>query len=401
MTDNAKFIIKSAKSYEDELIEIRRFLHTIPEIGDELPRTKQFVCEYLEKIGVPYRTFVDFDGVIAEINGDSNGKTVAFRADMDGLHIDEKTDVSFASQIAGQMHGCGHDAHTAILLITAKLINENRESFGGRIRFIFQTGEETGSGAKKMLANGAIDGVDALFALHVGNLAGDALSAGEFAILPGFVSAGKIKFTITVKGKGTHSAFPEKGIDPIIVAARILIGFKELMENEIVKGNAAVISVGSIHAGEDHNTIPETATLKGSIRAQDPTVREFIATRVREISERMAQDAGAGVILDIKKGSQSVNNDKAMAELAALAVADVVGQEKVYRALPRPLMASDDFANYAERIPSVYFMLHTNNEDKGIVEANHNPFFDIDEAVLYEGVAAYLSIAERFFNQEK
>lgn len=400
MINDVSFIINEAKSHEGELIQVRRFLHTIPEIGDELPRTKRFVCEYLDKIGVPYRTFPDFDGVVAEINGGSCAKTVAFRADMDALHIDEKTDVPFKSEIEGQMHGCGHDAHTAMLLLAAKLMNEHREHFKGKIRFIFQTGEETGTGAKKMIANGAIDGVDALFAIHVGNLAGDLLSAGDFAILPGFVSAGKIKFTITIKGKGTHSAFPEKGIDPIIVAAKILVAFNELMKKEIPEGTPAVLSVGSVYAGEDHNTIPEMATIKGSIRTQDPSVGEFIAKRVIELSESMAQEAGATAILDVRKGSKSVDNDKAMAELAARAVADIVGEEKVHTTLPRPLMASDDFANYAERIPSVYFMLHTNNEKKGIVETNHNPYFDIDEDVLASGVAAYISIASRFLEKE-
>ena len=394
MTNDKDFIINGSKAFEDELIETRRFLHTIPEIGDELPRTKQFVCEYLDKIGVPYRTFPDFDGVIAEINGKANGKTIAFRADMDGLNIDEATDVPFKSEIAGKMHGCGHDAHTAILLLVAKLLCAHKDYLNGTVRLIFQTGEETGSGAKKMLANGAIDGVDAIFALHVGNLGGDSLSAGDFAILPGFVSAGKIKFTITVKGKGTHSAFPEKGIDPIIVASKIIIAFKEMMANNEM--GASVLSVGSFHAGEDHNTIPETATLRGSIRAQDSTVREFLANRVKEISEAMAAEVGATCILDIKRGSSSVRNDDKMAEFVARTVADVFGKDRVLTKLPKPLMASDDFANYAERIPAVYFMLHTNNNGKGIAQANHNPCFDIDEAVLYKGVAAYAAIALEF-----
>ena len=313
---------------------------------------------------------------------------------MDALHIDEQTDVPFKSEIEGQMHGCGHDAHTAILLLTAKLLDAHKDGFKGNIRFIFQTGEETGTGAKKMLANGAADGVDAVFALHVGNLAGEDLSAGDFAILPGFVSAGKIKFTITIKGKGTHSAFPEKGIDPIIVVAKLLVAFNELTSKETNSG--AVVSVGSVHAGEDHNTIPETATIRGSIRAQDPVVREFLANRIIELSENMAAEVGASCILDIKRGSASIRNDEKIAELAASAVSAVFGDDKVWTKLPRPLMASDDFANYADIIPSVYFMLHTNNAEKGIVETNHNPLFDIDEAVLFEGVAAYTAIALEF-----
>ena len=395
------FIVDEARSLHGELVEVRRLLHRIPEIGDDLPRTKRFVCEYLDKIGVPYKTIDGADGIIAEIKGLTAGKTVALRADMDGLHIDEDNGLPYRSELAGQMHGCGHDAHTAILLLTAKLLRTHRDRLKGNVRFIFQTGEETGTGAKKMIANGAIDGVDAAFALHVGNLGGDVLSSGDLAILPGFVSAGKIKFTVTVKGRGTHSAFPEKGIDPIIVAANIIVGFKEIMAKEIDCGSAAVLSVGSIHAGEDHNTIPETATIRGSIRAQDPAVREFLAKRVRELSEDMAASAGATCILDIKRGSESVKNDEKMAELAANAVRGISEENKVFTKLPKPLMASDDFANYAQRIPSVYFMLHTNNAEKGIVEANHSPRFDVDEAVLYKGVAAYAAIALEFLNSNR
>ncbi len=394
------WIKTEAKALENELLEVRRFLHGIPEIGDQLPQTKAFVCAYLDKIGVPYRCLSDCDGVVAEIKGTPFGKTVAFRADMDGLHIQEETDVPFQSKIAGQMHGCGHDAHTAILLLTAKLLNRHRSRLQGNVVLIFQTGEETGSGAKKMIASGAIDNADALFALHVGNLAGDTLASGDFAILPGFVSAGKIKFTITVKGKGTHSAFPERGIDPITVAAKILMGFKDIMENEVASGSAAILSVGSIHAGEDHNTIPETATLKGSVRAQEPSTREALARKAEELSSRLAAEAGAICFLDIKRGSESVCNDDAMAALAADAVASVLGEKNVRTQLPNPLMASDDFSNYAKRIPSVYFMLHTNDEKKGIMESNHNPRFDIDENVLWEGIAAYTAIAIKFLNAD-
>lgn len=384
------------KLVEDELIEVRRALHRIPEIGDSLPKTKKFVCDYLDKTGVSYRCCDNCDAVIAEIEGVSEGKTIAFRGDMDALNIIEETNVPFRSEHEGRMHGCGHDAHTAILLIVAKILYENRDSFSGKVRLLFQTGEETGSGAKKLIECGGAEGLDAVFALHVGNLAGDELSCGDFAILPGYVSSGKMKFTIEIKGIGTHSAFPEKGIDPIIVAARILIGFDEVIKAVRETGAAAVLSVGSVHAGEDHNTIPETAILKGSLRAQDPDLRDYLAKKVEEISVQAASQVGATCNLDIKRGSDPVCNDEKMAKFASEAVASVSGESHVFTSLPRPLMASDDFANYAKRIPSVYFMLHTNNPQKGINEPNHSPRFDIDESVLIKGVSAYVAIAMSF-----
>lgn len=395
-----RWILEEAKKTEKELLEVRRALHRIPEIGDELPRTKQFVCDYLDKIGVPYRTLAECDGVIAEIKGASAGKTVAFRADMDALHLNEETNVPFKSEIRGQMHGCGHDAHTAILLLTAKILNEYKDRFSGRVRFLFQTGEETGSGAKKMIAEGALDGVDAIYALHVGNLAGDSLSAGDFAILCGPVSAGKNKFTITVHGKGTHSAFPERGVDPILVAARIVNGCEELVAREVAAGTAAVLSFGSLQAGEDHNTIPETAVIKGSIRCQSPEIRAFLGERLKEIATLIASAYRASCDVDLKIGSSTVVNDFNVSSLAVDAVSHVFGKEKVLTALPAPLMGSDDFANYAQRIPATYFMLHTNNVQKGLTEANHSPRFDLDEAVLFEGVAAYIAIALRFCENE-
>ena len=386
-------------SINEELIQVRRCLHAIPETGDKLPMTKKYVCDYLDEIGVAYACCQESDSVIAEIESKFKGKTIAFRADMDGLNLNEQTDVPFKSTIDGKMHACGHDAHTAILLLTAKLLNKHKDQFAGKVKLIFQTGEETGTGAKKVIKSGAINGVDAVFALHVGNLAGENLKPGTFAILPGYVSAGKIKFTINIKGKGTHSAFPERGIDPILIASRIVNGCEELLARELATGTAAVVSFGSLHAGEDHNTIPETAVIKGSVRCQDAKIREFLAQRVEEISNFTAKAYRAECFVDIVKGSQSVCNDEETANLVAQAVESVYGRESVLTKLPYPLMGSDDFANYASLVPSVYFMLHTNNEEKGIVEANHSPRFDLDESVLIKGVVAYVAIVSKFLNE--
>ena len=208
-------ILSEVKKNEDKLIFLRRELHKKPEIGGNLPETRKIVCEYLDKIGVSYILNGDDDGLIAEIKGKSEGKCIAFRADMDGLHIDENIDAPFKSQIFGQMHGCGHDAHTAMLLLAAEVLNNHKSEFKGTVRFLFQSGEETGTGAKKMLENNALDKVDAICALHVGNLAGDEHNAGDIIVLPNAVSAGKNKFSLTVIGKGGHSAFPHKAIDPV------------------------------------------------------------------------------------------------------------------------------------------------------------------------------------------
>lgn len=391
-----KEIVTECKKRESKLITLRRELHQVPEIGGALPQTRKIVCEYLERIGIPYTLNPDDDGLIAEIQGGKAGKIIAFRADMDALHIKEQTDLPFSSRIEGQMHGCGHDAHTAMLLIAAEILYEQRESLCGSVRLLFQSGEETGTGAKQMLARGAIDGVDAVCALHVGNLAGDANFAGDLIVLPGPVSAGKDKFTITVRGKGTHSAFPEKGVDPILVAARIVNACEEISARELPAGTAAVLSFGSFQAGLDHNTIPDTAVLKGSIRVQSEETRDFIGQRMTCIAKSIASAFRAECEVDLKKGSRTVMNDERLSSLVAEACREVLGEERVATKLSSALMGSDDFANYASVVPSVYFFLHTNNRVKGIVEANHNPCFDLDEDVLWEGVAAYVAVAKKF-----
>lgn len=386
---------RRAKEKETELIALRRELHRVPEIGGTLPQTKKIVCERLSALDIPFFLDPEDDGIVAEIRG-GEGKTIAFRADMDALHTEEETSVPFHSCHAGQMHGCGHDAHTAILLTAAAILQENREKLSGTVRLIFQSGEETGTGAKAMLRRGAPEGVDALCALHVGDLAGENHAAGDLIILPGPVSAGKDKFTITVRGKGTHSAFPEKGVDPILVAARIVNACEEISARELPAGTAAVLSFGSFQAGKDHNTIPETAVLKGSIRVQDEAIRDRVGKRLAEIAENIASAFRASAEVDLKKGSRTVMNDPALAAFVARTAAETVGEEKVKTALSSALMGSDDFANYAAIVPSVYYFLHTNNKEKGIVEANHSPRFDLDESVLWEGVAVTVALAEAY-----
>lgn len=389
-------VAQESKKIEEKLIKMRRELHKCPEIGGNLPKTKEYVCNVLNELGIPYKLNSNDDGIVAEIKGKTKGKTIAFRADMDALHITEKTNVPFKSEIEGQMHGCGHDAHTAMLLAAAEIINKNKDKLKGNVKLLFQSGEETGTGAKVMIAQGAVDDVDAICAIHVGNLAGDNQPAGAVVVLPGPVSAGKDKFTITVRGKGTHSAFPEKGVDPILVAARIVNACEELSARELPAGTAAVLSFGSFQAGLDHNSIPETAVLKGSIRVQDVNIRNFMGERLKCICENISNAFRAECDVDLKRGSSTVMNNEELSQLVAEAVAESIGSESVVTKISSALMGSDDFANYAQKIPGVYFFLCTNNPEKGIIQANHNPEFDIDESVLWKGVAAYAAVAFKY-----
>ncbi len=391
-----ELILNESKKINEKIISIRRELHKCPEIGDTLPQTRRIVCRILDELGIAYKLNSNDDGLIVDIKGKQAGKILAFRADMDGLHITEDTNLECTSEIQGQMHGCGHDAHTAILLGVAEILNECKNELNGTVRLLFQSGEETGTGAKHMLEEGALDGLDAICSLHVGNLAGNDIKTGNLVVLGGAVSAGKDKFTITVRGKGTHSAFPEKGVDPILIAARIVNACEEMSARELPAGTAAVLSFGSFQSGMDHNTIPDTAILKGSIRVQDVNVRNFMGERLKCICENIASAFRAECDTEIRRGSSTVMNDENLSILVADAISGVLGKESVTTKVSSALMGSDDFANYAEKIPAVYFFLHTNNDEKGIIESNHNPKFDVDESVLWRGVAAYCAIAKEY-----
>lgn len=392
-------IMDLAKKYEDELIEARRYLHRIPEIGLELPKTINYVCEKLKSYGVEYE--LKGNGVVAQINGKTFGKTIAFRADMDALNIIEQTDSEYKSLHEGKMHACGHDGHIAICLITARILNEIKDNIQGSIRLIFQAGEETGNGAKSMLAENILDNVDAIYALHIGNLGGDGYKTGSFTLLNGPTSAGKDKFLLEVIGKSAHGAFPQKGIDPIIASAHIITNLRKIYEEEHLKGKALVITVGSINAGIDHNSIPDKAILKGSIRTQDEDVRGYVVNRVKAVAEETAKEFGAQCIVNMTKGSNPIINDKKMFEMAADALQQAFSEDEINTVSTEWLMGSDDFANYASKVPGLYYYLNTNNPDKGMDKPNHNSQFDLDETVLWKGVAGNIVIAMKYLNGEE
>ena len=391
-------IFKIIQDVNAELVEMRKELHKIPEIGGDLPKTRKYVQNKLDSYGISYELNQGDSGLVAYINGDGDGKTLAFRADMDALNVQEENDLPYKSIHDGKMHGCGHDAHTAILLATAKVLSKNKNLINGRVKLVFQAGEETGTGAKQMIKEGVLHGVDAFCAVHVGNLAGDDNKSGNLIVKSGAVTAGKDKFTITVKGKGTHSAFPEKGVDPMLISARIVNGAEELIAREIPAGTPAVLSFGSIVAGKDHNTIPETAEIKGSIRCQDEDVRTFLGERLKEMACGIAKAFRGEAIVNINKGSKTVMNDPTLANYFYETLKSVY-KDEVLCETKSELMGSDDFANYAQQLPSVLFFLHTNNVKKGICAPNHNPKFDVDEEVLIKAVTSYVLIAINYLKK--
>ena len=383
---------------QNELIGMRRDLHRIPELSEDLPETCRYVEKKLKSWGVPFRKIRENAGFIAEIDTGRPGKITAFRADMDALPVTEETGLIFSSVHEGRMHACGHDAHTAMLLGAVKVLAEHKDCFSGKFRFIFQTGEESLSGAQTAIEEGAMDPKpDAVFGTHIGTIFGPDIPSGTVIAVPGCVMASSDKFVIRIKGKGTHGSAPEKGVDPILTGAQIVVALQEILSREFAGTVNKVLTVGSFHAGNAFNVIPGEALMEGTVRAVDEAVRQQILRRIREISEGIATAYRAEAEVDLIPGAPPVVNDPEMAKLAAESAAEVEAAcgGQVITSVPDPTMVAEDFALYLEKAPGAFLFLSSANKEKGCAYPHHNSRFDVDEDVLWKGAAVFAAIAER------
>lgn len=388
-------IWNECKDIEQDIISMRRSLHRIPELGLYLPKTRAFVVKKLDEFGIPYVLSEKDSSVIATMKCGKPGKVLALRADMDALPITEETRLPFASEHKGCMHACGHDNHAAMLLGAIQVLYPHREELAGEIRFIFQTAEEISKGSTIVIENGGIDGVDAIFGLHIGTLLDKTIPCGTLVCCPGPVMASYDRFVITVKGSGCHGSTPEKGVDPVNIAAHIVLALQAINSREIGACDASVVTVGKVHGGDQYNVIPSEVYIEGTTRALKEQVRQKLAKRIEEIATCTAQAFGGTVDFELDWGAPSVINDKPLAEFAQNATREVFGDKLItYREAPN--MAGEDFAEYQRRIPGVYMFLSSSNPEKRADFAHHNPKFDVDEDALWLGTAAYVAIAEKF-----
>ena len=368
------------KKYKDEVIRLRRDFHKHPELGFEENRTSGIVRDYLNDLGIETRVMAK-TGVVGEINNEGN-KRIAIRADMDALPINEENDVPYCSIYPGKMHACGHDAHTAMLLVTAKILSQME--FEGNIRFIFQPAEEGLNGARKMVEEGAIDGVDSIFGLHVwANL-----PSGNIAISPGPVLANVDLFRVVIKGKGGHGASPHETVDPIVASSYIISSLQSIVSRNVDPMKSAVITVGKINGGTAFNIIPENVEFEGTVRTFDEDVHNLIEKRISELIENEARAFGAKGKIEYKHLNYATVNDERLAIIGrrvAARIMNVVEQE--------PDMGGEDFSEYARIIPGLFAFLGTRNEEKGIIYPHHNPRFNVDEDALIYGVVFEVNMA--------
>jgi len=376
--------LEEALKIRDEIIAWRRDFHMYPELKYEEERTSKVVEEHLREWG--YRIKRVGTGIIADIG--EGEKTIALRADMDALPVQEENDVPYKSRVPGKMHACGHDAHTAMLLGAAKIISEHIDEFNGRVRLIFQPAEEGGNGALKMIEGGALEGVDAIFGLHVWI----DLPSGVIGIKDGPFMAGAGIFNARIIGKGGHGASPHQTVDPVPIAAEAILALQTIASRNIPPTETGVVSVTAVHAGTAFNVIPEEVEMKGTIRFFKQEIGELIERRMGEILEGVTRAHGASYELSIEELVPPTVNDRDMAAFARK-VAEKYG---LRHGDVEPTMGAEDFAFYLQRVPGAFLTLGIRNEEKGIVYPHHHPKFDVDEDVLHLGTAMEVALAFEF-----
>lgn len=393
-----KKFIEQAKLIKEEIISYRRVIHSNPEVGQELPKTKKYVMDKLVEFGYSPEEICE-SGIVATIKGNKPGKTFLLRADMDALPIAEKTSCDFKST-NGCMHACGHDMHTAMLLGAAKLLKENQDEIEGTIKLVFQPDEEGFTGSKKMIKAGVLENpkVDAALAMHVHS------GTPSNVVLCGLGTsiAGCNRFRIVVKGKGCHGAMPETGIDPINIAAHIYLAIQTILTREISATESAVVTIGKFVGGDVPNVIPEEVVMEGTIRSLDKEVGEFIFDRMNEIVTSTAKMLrGEAELIELSSVPPLANNDELAHELTGY-MKDIVG-EKAVVLFEQGGMGSEDFASYSYEVPSVYIMLGAGTKEENSLygEAMHNEKVVFNEDILPTGAAIHAYSAIMWLKNNK
>jgi len=379
-------IINEAKAIQEDIVKWRRELHQFPEVGLNLPKTSQYVAEQLQELGIEFETGIGVSGVVGLIKGGQGNKTIALRADMDGLAVQEETGLPFAST-NGNMHACGHDSHMAMLLGAAKILNANKEKLPGNVKLIFQAAEEGPGGAKPMIDEGVLENprVDAILALHIGTIFKE-VGTGKVGVHYGNLMACLDRFTIKIKGKGSHGAMPDMGVDPIAIAGQVITALQTIVSREVKPVNPAVLTIGQIHGGRAYNIIPESVEIEGTVRATDQGEREKIAARMEEIVSHITKGMKGDYEMEYTFGYPPLVNNAQFTKDFVQTVEKVVGKEGVVE-LANPTMGGEDMAYFLEKVPGTFFFLGGGNEEKGITYPHHNPKFDLDEDVFWLGTA--------------
>lgn len=394
-------IKKQAEKYTDEMIRFRRELHRFPELSMEEYETARQITEKLSRLeGMQVITgAAGGTGVIGILEGKKGpGKTLLLRSDIDALPIEEKTGLPFSSEKAGVMHACGHDGHTAWLLGSAMILSQLREHFYGRIKFVFQPGEETGTGGRKMVEEDQVlkhPDVDAVFAAH----AWPEIPAGEIHVAQSCSFGYPGSFEIQVKGRGGHGSWPHECVDPIAIANQIYCGLQQIVSRRLPETAARVLSVCTIHSGpqDKRNIIPDCCTMTGTLRADRLEVMEQMERDIKRISQGIASANGAEVQVATRHGKAVIHDPEAV-KLCLSSVAKIVGEDNI-KLDTLPHLGGEDFSEYTSRVPGAYLYAGIGNKKGGETFGLHSSRFHLDESVIPEMAAVFAQLAMDFLEK--
>lgn len=401
---------EEAGQLQETLIETRRQLHSHPETGFDLNRTLAFVKKELTDMGYEPQQ-CGKAGIVALAGGKKEGNVFLLRSDMDALPVREEADVEFASQ-NGNMHACGHDMHTAMLLGAARLLKKHEDEIPGIVKLMFQPAEESFQGSKDMIQAGLLENphVDAAMMIHV--MAGMPLEAGTVIVSPPGVSAPAADyFEIKVRGKGCHGSMPNTGVDPVTAAAHILIALQEIHARELAMGERAVLTIGTLQAGTAANVIPDTVSMGGSIRTFDEEIRSLIKERLIQISEGIAKAFRAEAEVTFGTGCPTLMNDKNLALCMEKYVKELAREGMAFSAAELSASSgeggsskpagSEDFAYVSQQVPSIMLALAAGKPEEGYSYPQHHPMVKFDEKALPWGSAVYAYTAMRWLEDSR
>jgi amidohydrolase len=390
-------LLEAARGIQPEVVAIRRRIHRQPEVGLDLPKTQAIVLEELARLGLEGRRGTGLSSVVAVIEGGRPGPTVLLRADMDALPLHEDTGLEFSSEIDGAMHACGHDTHVAMLLGAARLLLERQADLAGKVILMFQPGEEGMGGAKTMIEEGLLDAAGSTapsgaLAVHIGTR----YPTGEIHLRPGPQMAATDVIRIWVRGRGGHASAPHLALDPIAIAAEIVLALQAMVTRRIDVFDPAVVTIAQITAGTTNNIIPETVFMFGTIRSVSEETRAEVRAGVRRVAEGIAAAHGATAEVDLEAGYPVTINDPAFAAFVMETARLLIDADKVV-ALPAPIMGAEDFSYVLQRVPGAMAFLGARPDglDPATAPQNHSNVVVFDEPAMAVGVALYVAVALR------
>jgi amidohydrolase len=383
---------KDIKELTPQLIEWRRDFHRHPEIAYEEQRTSSVIRKFLESLGLPVKVCAG-TGLRAVLEGKPGGGTVALRADIDALPLKEEGDKEYKSENPEATHACGHDGHMAILMATAQLLSQRKEQFKGKVVFLFQPAEERiPGGAKKMIEEGALEGVDAIFGLHLWQ----PLPTGTVGIVKGAMMAQPDEFSIIVKGKGGHGSMPQTTVDPILVASHLVVNIQSIVSRNVDPLKPVVVSFGTVKGGTIYNIIPGEVSLTGTVRTFDLPLQSLAQRRLKEITEETCKAFGAEAQFQYQKGYPPLINHEPMVDLVLDVAEKALGLESIKDI--DPVMGGEDFAYFLEKVPGAFLFFGMGD---GMEFPHHHPAFDLDEKALPQAALLMTSLALEFLQSNE